>query len=144
MPESIEAIVSQSNNSLAIEKFKNKETNCIISTNVLEEGIDLQMCNLVIMYDHPDTYRSYVQSRGRARDQKSKYIVMLEEDFKLKFEKNKRNWTNVEQTVKNELVGKTLDRESPDAESIENERQEAWEPFATKAGSKLTSINSIA
>lgn len=41
----------------AIEKFANKETNCILCTNVLEEGIDLQLCNAVIMYDHPETFR---------------------------------------------------------------------------------------
>lgn len=143
MPESIEAVISQSNNSLAIEKFKNKETNCIVSTDVLEEGIDFQVCNLVIMYDHPETYRSYVQSRGRARDQKSKYIVMHDESSIQKFKTKKKNWENVERTIKNELIGKTLDRESLDEESIQNERQELWEPFITKVGSKLTAINSL-
>ena len=73
LPESIEAIVSSNFNSITLEKFMNKETNLIVSSSVLEEGIDLQMCNLVVVYDKPYTYRSYVQARGRARVNNSDY-----------------------------------------------------------------------
>lgn len=73
LPESIECILSNNNNSITLEKFKKKETNLIVSSSVLEEGIDLQMCNLVVVYDKPDTYRSYVQAKGRARVNNSNY-----------------------------------------------------------------------
>lgn len=73
LPESVELILNTNNNSLALEKFRKKETNVIVSSSVLEEGVDLQMCNLVVMYDKPDTYRSYVQARGRARVNDSNY-----------------------------------------------------------------------
>lgn len=39
MPESIEKVLSQSFSSVALDKFNRKETNCIVCTNVLEEGI---------------------------------------------------------------------------------------------------------
>lgn len=143
MPESIEAILSRSFNSLALEKFKNKETNCIVCTSVLEEGIDLRLCSLVIMYDYPKTLRSYAQSRGRARDAESKYILLIEEDSIPKFFKKKSVWKSVEEVMKKELIGKTIDRDAPDDFNIKKEQEEKWEPFVTKNGASLTPVNCI-
>ena len=42
-------------------KFRKGELNLLISTSVVEEGLDVQKCNLVIKYDFPLTFRSYVQ-----------------------------------------------------------------------------------
>lgn len=41
-----------------------RELNCIISTSVIEEGVDISQCLLVLRYDCPEEYRSYVQSKG--------------------------------------------------------------------------------
>lgn len=46
-----------------LKKFRQKELNLLVSTSILEEGIDLPKCNLVIKFDLPSTYRSYVQSK---------------------------------------------------------------------------------
>ena len=61
-----------------IQKFKTGRINCLVSTDVLEEGIDVTQCNLVIRFDPILTFRSYLQSKGRARAKPSKYIVMIE------------------------------------------------------------------
>lgn len=127
----------------AIEKFANKETNCIFCTNVLEEGIDLQLCNAVIMYDAPETFRSYMQSRGRARDDKSKYIVMIDEEGEKKFKTKMIKWRNVDNKMKEELICKTLDREPPSEENISQQQLQAWKPFITSNGSELKALNSI-
>lgn len=50
--------------------------NVLIATNIVEEGIDVPNCGLVIMFDEVKTYRSYVQSKGRARLSTSKYIIL--------------------------------------------------------------------
>ena len=47
-----------------------------MSTNVVEEGLDMRSCNLVIKFDFPDNFRSYVQSKGRARAKPSQYILL--------------------------------------------------------------------
>jgi hypothetical protein len=77
MPESIESILEAKINRKVLEKFKRGETNVIVSTNVLEEGIDLQMCNFVVKFDSPKTFASYVQSKGRARMKNSTYLIMV-------------------------------------------------------------------
>ncbi|CAG8433757.1 11080_t:CDS:2 [Ambispora gerdemannii] len=61
-----------------INAFKNGDLNLLIATNVAEEGLDIQPCNVVIRFDFFNTLRAYIQSRGRARRKDSKYIVMIE------------------------------------------------------------------
>ncbi|KFM83501.1 Endoribonuclease Dicer, partial [Stegodyphus mimosarum] len=49
-----------------VSSFRKKECNILIATCVLEEGMDIRQCNLVIRFDLPKDFRSYVQSKGRA------------------------------------------------------------------------------
>lgn len=58
-----------------LEEFRCGELNLCIATSVMEEGIDVPALNMVICFDEPSNVRSFVQSRGRARQQKSKFIL---------------------------------------------------------------------
>ena len=40
--------------------------------------MDVQRCNLVVRFDFIQTFRSYVQSKGRARAKPSKFIAMVD------------------------------------------------------------------
>jgi ERCC4-related helicase len=44
--------------------FKAGKHKIIIATSVVEEGIDIQTCNLVIKYDHVTNEIAMVQGRG--------------------------------------------------------------------------------
>nr|XP_045626168.1 endoribonuclease Dicer-like isoform X1 [Procambarus clarkii] len=63
----------------SLSKFRNGSCNFIVSTSVLEEGVDIRKCNVVIRFDKPVNYRAYIQSKGRARAHPSRYLLMVEE-----------------------------------------------------------------
>lgn len=60
-----------------LKRFRMHSCNLLIGTSVLEEGIELPKCNLVIRWNLPTTYRSYVQCKGRARAQRAFHIIMV-------------------------------------------------------------------
>jgi endoribonuclease Dicer len=60
-----------------LKKFRMHECNLLLSTAVLEEGFDLPKCNLVVRWDPPKSYRSYVQCKGRAKASNALHVIMI-------------------------------------------------------------------
>lgn len=63
-----------------LDDLRNRKKNLVISTSILEEGIDISACNVVICFESPPNLKSFIQRRGRARQSKSKYIIMFEQE----------------------------------------------------------------
>ncbi|PSS04962.1 Endoribonuclease [Actinidia chinensis var. chinensis] len=63
-----------------VEEFRKGMVNIIVATSILEEGLDVQTCNLVIRFDPSATVCSFIQSRGRARMQNSDFLLMLKSE----------------------------------------------------------------
>jgi len=59
-----------------VEQFESGEVPVLVSTSVLEEGIDVGWCRLVIRYDDAMTVTALKQSRGRARAREGKTILL--------------------------------------------------------------------
>lgn len=53
------------------------QVHIIIATQILEEGLDVPSCNLVIRFDPSATVCSFIQSRGRARMENSDYLLLV-------------------------------------------------------------------
>ncbi|KAG2374777.1 hypothetical protein C9374_010521 [Naegleria lovaniensis] len=84
---------------LLIEEFKTGECKLLVSTSVLEEGIDVSDCNLVVLFDGGMSLRRIVQSRGRARKKNSEFKVIISEHQ----EKMLRKILNEEQSMQEEI-----------------------------------------
>uniref|UniRef100_A0A0D9V9B3 Uncharacterized protein n=1 Tax=Leersia perrieri TaxID=77586 RepID=A0A0D9V9B3_9ORYZ len=61
-----------------LDPFHSGKVNLLFTTDVAEEGINVPDCSCVIRFDLPRTTRNYVESRGRARQEDSQYILMIE------------------------------------------------------------------
>lgn len=60
-----------------IVEFLFFQVNIIFTTQILEEGVDVQGCKLVIRFDDCSTVCSFIQSRGRARMKNSDYLLLV-------------------------------------------------------------------
>ena len=71
-----------------LKKFRKGEINVLVGTSVVEEGVDIPKCNLVVMFDFPQNFRAFVQSRGRGRAKDAKYVMLVPRND---FEKHKQD-----------------------------------------------------
>ncbi|XP_028968740.1 endoribonuclease Dicer [Galendromus occidentalis] len=59
--------------------FRGGIYNLMFATSVIEEGMDVPACNLIVRFDPPMDVRSYTQSKGRARAKPSLYVLLSSE-----------------------------------------------------------------
>ena len=60
-----------------VEQFRSGKCNVLISTSVTEEGFDIPSCNLVVSFNQPSSVKSYIQVKGRARQDNSEFIILI-------------------------------------------------------------------
>uniref|UniRef100_A0A8C4XHL7 ribonuclease III n=1 Tax=Erpetoichthys calabaricus TaxID=27687 RepID=A0A8C4XHL7_ERPCA len=84
-----------------LRKFRAHETNLLIATSIVEEGVDIPKCNLVVRFDLPTEYRSYVQSKGRARAPLSNFVMLADSDKTKAFEEDLKTYKAIEKILRN-------------------------------------------
>ena len=70
--------VTPSQSKERVAQFSRGDVNLLISTAVAEEGMDVPEANCIIRFDPIQTPVSLIQGRGRARQEKSSFVVMEE------------------------------------------------------------------
>lgn len=144
LAESIEAILDNKWNRLVIDRFRKSDINLIVASSVLEEGIDLQMCNLVLSFDEPDSFRSYIQRKGRARMSTSTYATLVSDNEASKFLAKCVEYRQIDQVLRQYLIGKTIDRPEPSVSDISREFANIHiVPFKTPKGATLEALSAV-
>eukprot|EP00057_Strongylocentrotus_purpuratus_P018438 XP_011672912.1 PREDICTED: probable ATP-dependent RNA helicase DHX58 isoform X1 [Strongylocentrotus purpuratus] len=69
--------MTQTQQEQLLAMFKEKKHKLVISTSVAEEGLDIQMCNLVIRYNYVRDDIGRVQARGRSRAEGGKFYLVF-------------------------------------------------------------------
>ena len=66
-----------------VEEFRQDDSfPILVSTSVTEEGFDIPKCNTVICYEKIASFRQFIQLKGRARSENSKFFVICPEHEK--------------------------------------------------------------
>ncbi|XP_063296113.1 endoribonuclease Dicer [Pelobates fuscus] len=122
-----------------LRKFRAHETNLLIATSIVEEGVDIPKCNLVVRFDLPSEYRSYVQSKGRARAPISNYIMLADNDKINTFEEDLKTYKAIEKILRNKC---SKSKDCGDIESIDDD-DEIFPPYVLRKddGSPRVTIN---
>ncbi|XP_060069957.1 endoribonuclease Dicer-like [Ylistrum balloti] len=83
-----------------LRKFRLQELNLLLATDVLEEGVDIPKCNLIVKFDPPKDYRSYSQSKGRARARESEYVILADKSNLKAFRSELAKYKDIEGVLK--------------------------------------------
>ncbi|OUC45192.1 double stranded RNA binding domain protein, partial [Trichinella nativa] len=114
------------------KNFRHGKLNLLAATSILEEGIDVRHCNYVIRFDTPLTFRSFVQSKGRARQKIAYYTILVQDRFLESFQEMLNSFVETEKFLKVNgrdlnILTRTKDRDhsySGNNDQVDNCRKE--------------------
>ena len=94
-----------------LRQFRAGDLNCLVSTSVAEEGLDVRQCQLVIRHDLPSTLLAFIQSRGRARMAASDMVLMVDQSKpdELQFLDDALRYTSICHTASQGQIAHLLD-----------------------------------
>ncbi len=120
-----EATMTVKKQEAVLNRFRKEQVNLLISTSVVEEGVDVPRCNTVVRFDFPQNFRAYIQSKGRARAKVSKYLLLISKTDRVKQGQD----LNTYRVLERELKVICQDRHRPDEEDILQRMLDEVEPY---------------
>ncbi|KAI5292672.1 Dicer-like protein 2, partial [Ascosphaera acerosa] len=129
------AIPATEGQTTAVQDLRSGKVNLIVATSVLEEGIDISACQLVVTYDEISNLRAFVQRRGRARKSDSTYAVFVDEAKQDQLARFQKMEALMKQAYADEL------RLVSSMQQQEEEEEEGYGSIASATGAVLSLEN---
>ncbi|OAP55833.1 hypothetical protein AYL99_09985 [Fonsecaea erecta] len=120
----------------ALTELRAQVKNLIIATDVLEEGIDVSACNLVVCFDVPSNFKSFLQRRGRARQEQSTFAILL--DSKVENKDKLELWQQLEEEMIRLYQDETRRAQTGPVEDHEPEENIPFVISVPATGARLT------
>lgn len=128
-----------------INQFHKRELNLLVATQVVEEGLNVPACNLVIRFDSIITFPSFIQALGRARKPGALCYALIDEKIE-----DKENGKINDYVVYNKTLADTLEKnaihvggEEESNPRVEEDLIPPFNPSGDRDGAVITSIEAV-
>lgn len=127
-----------------LQKFRSRECNLLVATSVVQEGIEVPRCNLVVRFDPPENFRAYVQSKGKAKAAGSRYFVLVPHDESSRFLGDLHDYRTTEQILleRSHVEDTTIDEEVDAAYA--DSLKPAYKPLEAEDAPRVSMSTAIA
>jgi ERCC4-related helicase len=119
-----------------IRKFNEGYFNVLVATSVVEDGLEVQVVDLVLRMDGMTATKSLVQSRGRARGHNSRHVLIVNEADKPQLEMILRREDCMMAAVRFRCDQEAIRREGIDIEQL-------WREYTNMANESTISSRSF-
>ena len=124
--------LSQNQLKETLDKFRRGVLNVLIATNVVEEGLDVSTCNQVICLNELLTVKAFIQMKGRARQENSKFIFVCAHEEQNNFQQQRDMFDRVINFMK-KITTKTQREVIPESHVLKLRRQQQEEHFEVES-----------
>lgn len=125
--EAIHSDLEQDERKQVLTRFKNRDLNVLVATDILSRGIDIEDIDLVVNYDIPNDYEDYVHRVGRTARAAAKGVA-----FTFVNEKEQNKFYQIEKTLGTTVLKAKVPAELGETPDYKPQQVKYKKPFRRK------------